>query len=323
MRGFVFHETRGGGRFRRSLPEAPVMAAGGHDAATSHCALFSSREEADAFGEACRRWEDVDPRPTTLTPPSGGRVLLRVDGRAFRTFTKGLRWPMDERLHACMRAAAEAILTEFEGELAFVASDEITVLLSPSPPFGARARKIETLAASIASVAFVRAMDERIEERRGWADVAFDARAWCVPTPEACVDSFRWRQDDCIRNSVSNLYRHVAGKRDGSAAVSVARKLARLEAEEETHRWRSCPAWFRQGAFLRRRAITSDLSEDELRRIPEAYRPSGPVTRKRIVCVSDDWVPLRWMRNPVAVLLEEAVPDPLTDLSVLASATDE
>jgi tRNA(His) 5'-end guanylyltransferase len=67
-------------------------------------------------------------------------TILRVDGRAFHTWTRGLTKPHDRDFMACMDAAAIALCKEVAGaKFAFVQSDEISVLATDFEDEGSQA----------------------------------------------------------------------------------------------------------------------------------------------------------------------------------------
>lgn len=58
-------------------------------------------------------------------------AVLRVDGKAFHTFTRGCEKPFDTRLGDAMIAAAKAVAEEMQGfKLAYVQSDEASFLVT-------------------------------------------------------------------------------------------------------------------------------------------------------------------------------------------------
>ena len=57
-------------------------------------------------------------------------VIIRVDGKAFHTFTKGLNKPFDDIFMDAMQATAEYLVREIQGcKFAYVQSDEICLII--------------------------------------------------------------------------------------------------------------------------------------------------------------------------------------------------
>ena len=58
-------------------------------------------------------------------------VIIRLDGKAFHTFTKGLKRPYDEIFHNTMNATLKHLCENIQGcKLGYTQSDEITLLLT-------------------------------------------------------------------------------------------------------------------------------------------------------------------------------------------------
>jgi tRNA(His) 5'-end guanylyltransferase len=136
-------------------------------------------------------------------------VLVRLDGNSFSRFTKavGFRKPYDERFDAAMNAAAIAAADYAHAKLAYLQSDEITLLLvndathETQPFLGNRTQKLASILAGTASVAFDRALrDEGLETPAP----AFDARVFVVPHADV-NNVLLWRQQDAFRNCVSGV----------------------------------------------------------------------------------------------------------------------
>jgi tRNA(His) 5'-end guanylyltransferase len=134
-------------------------------------------------------------------------VIVRVDGRAFHTFTKGFRKPFDQRMIDAMVVAAMHVFGEAQGcKLAYIQSDEASFVLTDYDElttdawFGYNKSKLESISASIMTAAFARAM--RLADIKELA--YFDARAFNIPEAEV-VNYFLWRAKDWSRNSITML----------------------------------------------------------------------------------------------------------------------
>lgn len=58
-----------------------------------------------------------------------GFTIIRVDGRAFHTFTRGMDQPFDEEFADAMRATAATLCAEIQGAvMAYTQSDEISIV---------------------------------------------------------------------------------------------------------------------------------------------------------------------------------------------------
>jgi tRNA(His) guanylyltransferase len=162
----------------------------------------------DSIGDRMKKYERVSAHQ--LTPNSC--VFVRVDGRAFHTFTRDCVRPFDHDLMASMRYAAIETSREIQGfKLAYTQSDECTFLLTDFDTiqtegwFGYDLSKLVSLSASLFTAHFNKHYD------RGLA--TFDSRAFVVPLEDA-PNVFIWRQRDWERNSLQMLARaHFSHKR--------------------------------------------------------------------------------------------------------------
>lgn len=139
-----------------------------------------------------------------LTPNSC--VFIRVDGRAFHTYTRGMDRPFDQSLMDAMVAATECTAAEIQGfKLAYTQSDEATFMLTDFDRhdtlgwFGYDLSKLISISASLFTMHFNRYMIVK-------QTAVFDSRAFVVPDPDA-PNVFVWRQKDWERNSLQMLAR--------------------------------------------------------------------------------------------------------------------
>jgi tRNA(His) guanylyltransferase len=131
----------------------------------------------------------------SLRAPEDCYLVLRVDGRAFHTYTEKCDRPFDRCFHEHMLAVAESLVECLQGSLAYTESDECSLVLGPRwDHLGRSVEKLVSLSASTAAGAFAAASGDR---------VAFDSRLCVYPRPETVLDYLAWRQDDCWRCCVN------------------------------------------------------------------------------------------------------------------------
>jgi tRNA(His) 5'-end guanylyltransferase len=158
----------------------------------------------DSLGDRIKRYESVSNHHLTPRSP----LLIRVDGRAFHTYTKGFRRPFDSVLMGAMVGAAIDTSRDMQGfKLAYTQSDEATFLLTDYDDldtqgwFGSELNKVVSLSASLFTAHFNRRMPGLVDQGRL---ATFDARAFNVPRDDA-PNVFIWRQQDWHRNSLQML----------------------------------------------------------------------------------------------------------------------
>lgn len=177
-------------------------------------------------------------------------VIIRVDGKAFHTFTKGLNKPFDDIFMDAMQATAEYLVREIQGcKFAYVQSDEISLLLTDYDTYDTEAwfdnniQKMVSIVAAKASVFFnqrfslnsidynIRSKEEGTYDRvysnklleAGATLPVFDARAFNLDKDEVC-NYFIWRQEDCIKNSISMIARTCFSDKELHGKSTIERK---------------------------------------------------------------------------------------------------
>lgn len=137
-------------------------------------------------------------------------VVIRIDGRAFHTYTRGLEKPFCAGLMRAMQYAAVKTAEEIQGfKVAYVQSDEASFVLADYDDLGTQAwfdynkSKVETISASVFTAHFNVAMAPEWKHRQiKFRPAYFDSRAFNIP-PEEVANYLLWRAKDWERNSVA------------------------------------------------------------------------------------------------------------------------
>jgi tRNA(His) guanylyltransferase len=163
--------------------------------------------------------------------PRRGYTIIRIDGKAFHTYTKGLERPFDEGLIQDMNDTASFLCKNISGsKLAYVQSDEISILVTDFDTLNTEAwfdnnlQKMVSVSASLATCEFNRLRMIRDSDVHPWFKslhksniekfkmAQFDSRVFQIPSPVEVENYFIWRQQDATRNSISSvaqsLYSH-------------------------------------------------------------------------------------------------------------------
>ena len=171
------------------------------------------------LGNRMKEYENVSKHFLLRRTP----VVVRVDGKAFHTFTRKINSMNDissaigpsEKMHAVMMNTAQAMFSQMQNcVLAYTQSDEISFLLrdwdkhETEQWFNGNIQKIASVSAAMAATYFNAFWKEWFsEEVTNINDLAlFDARVFNVPKEEV-TNYFIWRQQDASRNSVQMIAR--------------------------------------------------------------------------------------------------------------------
>lgn len=156
-----------------------------------------------ALGDRMKAYE----ADATLVVDPASWLVVRLDGRAFHTYTRGLTRPFDDALTDAMDEAAAALAAEMDGaRFAYLQSDECSLVVPPRSAhagehwFGGKVQKIASVSASVFTAVFARA---RAAQGFGDALALFDARAFSLPDDAETKGYLCWRQADATRNAVS------------------------------------------------------------------------------------------------------------------------
>lgn len=173
----------------------------------------------DALGERMKKYEYVTRTHLMTRTP----VIIRIDGKAFHTFTRGFKKPFDEIFVKSMQETMKYLCENVQGcVLGYTQSDEITLVLVDYKEldtcawFDYNMQKCASIAASMATMYFNKVFAqnaniyfEQSQNEDYWHTLdkavtkgaMFDARVFNIPKEEVC-NNLLWRQNDATRNSI-------------------------------------------------------------------------------------------------------------------------
>lgn len=224
----------------------------------------------DTLGDRMKRYE----LPAQQNLMRRTYTWLRIDGKAFHTYTKGLKRPFDDGLIDDMYNAAIYACKKIQGAvLAYVQSDEISILMTDFEKittdawFDNNVQKMVSVSASLVTSEF-----NRLRLMRGFIDqtihpqldalnpneisdfiekfrmAEFDSRVFQVPTQDEAINYLIWRQQDATRNSISSvaqsLYSHkeLEGKDSNQKQEMIFQKGTN---------WNDYPSKYKRGRVMR------------------------------------------------------------------------
>jgi len=217
-----------------------------------------SKPEKDSLGDRMKGYEDAYRLYLTKRMP----LIIRVDGKAFHTFTRGLDRPFDVDFIDAMLFTASQLCEEIQGvKLAYWQSDEISLLitdydtLTTQAPFSKNLQKLVSISASIATRGF-NSKILAIDDRRELIDLplkfnkglgCFDSRAFVLPKEEVC-NYFLWRMQDATRNSINSVGQaHFSPKQLHGLNTD---KVQDLLFKEKGINWNDLPVINKRGACI-------------------------------------------------------------------------
>ena len=182
--------------------------------------------------------------------PSRSYAVIRVDGKGFSKYTRGLQRPFDPKFTEDMTATALYLCEHIDGaQFAYTQSDEISVIISDMTGaktqawFGGQVQKIVSTSAALATAKFNRLRPE-VESL-----ALFDGRTHHLEGAEGVLEYVRWRQADAMKNSVGMLASHHFSHR-ALTGISVRERKNMLAAKGIL--WDDLDQAVKQGTFVRR-----------------------------------------------------------------------
>ena len=148
------------------------------------------------------RFKDKE-RAVETSLPENSIAVIRLDGKAFHTFTKNFKRPYDEDFASTMDAVGAHLCEIISGSMfAYVQSDEISVVFSDLAKedtqmwLGGRVQKLASIASSNATAKYMRTSPTEMFP-------IFDARIHTLTDMEEVKDYVVWRRADATKNAVT------------------------------------------------------------------------------------------------------------------------
>jgi tRNA(His) guanylyltransferase len=262
----------------------------------------------DPMGDRMKEFEKVE---TSRKCDPRKPICIRLDGKSFHTFTKGLERPYDERLSSIMRLVTNYLVKDTHAKVGYTQSDEISLIYNyedeSQPLFGGKFHKLTSVLAGMASGMFRDLLGTLLAEKIGSRPV-FDCRVWQVPNKEEAANVILWRWFDARRNSISMLAQSEFSHKTLHGKDT---KMMREMLLEKGIDWNTYPDFFKWGTFFQRKTSEIELSAEELANIPENHRPDGKVMRSRVSQLL--MPPFVEVTNRVEVIFDGA--DPIIEAS--------
>ena len=121
----------------------------------------------DELGKRMKIYEAVSKTKLVRRMP----VAIRIDGKAFHTFTRGFQKPFDNVLMKTMQETTKSLCENIQGcVFGFTQSDKITLILidyqtfETDAWFGYKVQKMCSIAASMATMAFNKCFTKNVED---------------------------------------------------------------------------------------------------------------------------------------------------------------
>lgn len=244
----------------------------------------------DTLGDRMKKYEKINSDNLIPKLPA----VVRLDGRAFHTYTKQFKKPFDDVLINTMDETAKYLCSKIQGaKFAFVQSDEISIYITDRDNlesqlwYDGNIQKITSVSASIATGKFNQLMflnnfkniitsEHKIIRNGGMNHndiyhtcknidfenklenmllAEFDSRVFQLPNDEEVVNCFLWRQNDCTRNSISSVAQSLFSAKQ---LHKVNTKQMQELIFEKGINWNDYNAKLKRGRFITKQTYIND-----------------------------------------------------------------
>lgn len=235
----------------------------------------------DKLDDRMKEYERVTRHHLTKRMP----VIIRIDGKAFHTFTKGFEKPFDEVMVNTMQDTMKYLCENIENcVLGYTQSDEITLVLCDYKTLTSQAwfnnnlQKLCSVSASMATMSFNGFFVENVQnylpdintvpdscywtknarnidnkDFGNYKEAMFDSRVFNIPKEEV-NNCLIWRQEDAVRNSIQSVAQanfkceQLDGKNQN--------ELQEMLWQEKGINWNDYPTYLKRGSCCIRIAET-------------------------------------------------------------------
>ena len=257
----------------------------------------------DNLEDRMKMYEDIESK-RILIPKLP--ICIRIDGRGFSKYTKGMNRPFDKNFTDSMIETMKFLIEETDAIIGYTQSDEISLILSDikEPFFKGRISKLNSIIASIATAKF----NELIHKHYPNKPLAFfDCRVWNVPNRLGATNALLWRYLDCIKNSISMASYIIFDEKELNNKNSSEKIKMLLDKGIDWNKYNSC---FKYGTFARKELIQSKFTKEEIELLPPMHNarknPDMIVSRNIIQIL--DFSNFNKFENRTEVIFENAKP---------------
>lgn len=216
-------------------------------------------------------------------------VIIRIDGKAFHSFTKKFKKPFDEILIYSMQDTMQYLCENIQGcVLGYTQSDEITLVLvdyqklTSDAWFDYEVQKMCSIAASMATMAFNKAFAKHVRQLKvpvllneddakylNGLNAAiekgamFDARCFNIPKEEV-TNCLYWRQLDATRNSIQ-----MVGQANFSHKELQNKSCNQIQdmlMAQKGINWNNLPVYQKRGSCCVKKEFVDETEEESITR---------------------------------------------------------
>jgi len=199
-------------------------------------------------------------------------ICIRIDGKNFHSWTKGLARPYDEELHEAMVWTTQHLVQETNACIGYTQSDEISLILysdnyKKQILFDGKIQKLTSVIASMTTAHF-NSIKQFFTKLSAKPVALFDTRVWQVPSMTEAANVLVWRELDATRNSIESAARSVYSHNE--CFKKNGRELQDMLLKKGIN-WNDYPDFFKRGTYIQRYKVTRKFTDKEIEKLPSKH----------------------------------------------------
>lgn len=247
-------------------------------------------------------------------------VVVRIDGKNFSRWTKGLDKPFDADMINIMQQVTKRLVKETRALVGYTQSDEISLIFYSDNPesqifFDGKIFKMTSVLASMTTAYFNKIVEHAPVNLGCEVDkfyyrplAFFDCRVWQVPTKQEAINYLIWRELDAVRNSIQSV---------GQANFSHKQlhhknqnEIQEMLFQEKGINWNNYSPSEKRGSYFSRQTTERAFTTNEIDKLPPKHEarsnPNLIITRQDIIELE---IPrLTQITNPMEVIFNGEKP---------------
>jgi len=237
-------------------------------------------------------------------------ICIRLDGKCFHNFTRGLNRPYDKDLTDLMIETTKYLVNKTGAIIGYTQSDEISLILFSDDYrsqvfFNGRIQKIVSVLASMTTAFFNKNLSKYLPKKMDELPM-FDCRAWQVPNKTEAINNLVWRELDASKNSVSMAAQYYFSHKE--LQNKSCNEMQEMLFRYKSINWNDYPSSFKRGTYVKRVKSVRKFTMDEIENLPEKHeaRFNLDLTVERSDVIVCGLPPITKIKNRVEFIFYDA-----------------
>ena len=210
-------------------------------------------------------------------------IIIRLDGNSFHVWTRKMKLetPFDDRFISCMQGTLLHLCETIPScVFGYAQSDEISLCLRNDLTentelwFKNRIQKLVSISSSMATFKF---NELASKEFISTIPAYFDSRVMYMPELDEVINNFIWRQNDCMRNSVSSCVQKHFPRKELEHKTTEERKELLKQINLD---WDKLPIHQQRGSFCKKHLVEGEYNGQKFMRSKFFIDENPPVFSK-------------------------------------------